>query len=125
MRLLVYIRRERSEERLVNNEKAVDPNFYKQRRKNLERVSDAPPLSGAALLCFPFGRDDVQPLKVLCAAGHQEPRLQLWTKLPPLFFVAALERGRLGSGPLRHFGDKKAISSTWPWCWGGGVGGRE
>lgn len=33
MRLPVYIKREGSEERLVNNEKPVDPNFYKRRRR--------------------------------------------------------------------------------------------
>lgn len=31
------------------------------------------------------------------------------------FFFPLWRRG--GGDPLRHFGDKKAISATWPWCW--------
>lgn len=48
MRLPVYIKTEGSEERLVNNEKAVDPDFYKQRRKTWN-VSLTP---GAAFVYF-------------------------------------------------------------------------
>lgn len=70
--------------------KAVDPNFYQQRRKTW-KVSLPPQRRRVRLLHF--GRDDVQPLKVLCAAGHQEPRLQLWTKLPPRFFFSPLWKG--------------------------------
>lgn len=108
MRLPVYIRREGSEERLVNNEKPSRSKLLQAEQQNLKRACDAqtrrvgtrPPL----LL---FGQDDAQPLKVLCAAGHQEPRLRLWTKLPPLFFFYS-RFGRGKKNPRRHFGDKKS-----------------
>lgn len=79
------------------------------------RRSDAPRICTRPRLLL-FGQDDAQPLKVLCAAGHQEPRLRLWTKLPPLFFFYS-RFGRGKKNPRRHFGDKKAISATWLWCW--------
>lgn len=63
--------------------------------------SDAPRVCTRPRLLL-FGQDDAQPLKVLCAAGHQEPRLRLWTKLPPLFFfIPALE------------GEKKPSQAFW------------